>query len=146
MSNKRIYYRLESSYTTTNVCSLPYYINRFWRHEVDWTGSWRSARVFYVTAGTKHVRVHNTEFLYKVKQDRHCTCKRNIQPRSLNHCCRWKAISIIYSACVSVALVIQHGKGMRCIILITVACLRLPYFSTSFHKQHNFRKKSYWII
>jgi hypothetical protein len=34
--------------------------------------------------------------------------KRNIELRSLNHCCRGKEMSVTYSECVSVALVIQH--------------------------------------
>jgi hypothetical protein len=42
---------------------------------------------------------------------------------------------------VSVALVIQHAMGMRSIILPSVACLALPYFSTLSHNQHDFREK-----
>ena len=36
---------------------------------------------------------------------------------SLSHCCRGKAISIKYSECVSVTLVIQHAKRIYLIIL-----------------------------
>jgi len=39
--------------------------------------------------------------------------KLNIQARSCNHCCSWKAISIAYSKCVFVAFVIQHVMVMR---------------------------------
>ena len=58
-----------------------------------------------------------------------------------NHCCRGKTISIAHSECVSVALVIQHAKRMRHIILLSVACLSLPYISTLSHKQHDHRRK-----
>jgi hypothetical protein len=55
--------------------------------------------------------------------------------------CRGKAISMKNHECVSVALVIQHAKCMRCIILSSVASPALPHFSTLFHKRHDFRKK-----
>jgi hypothetical protein len=36
--------------------------------------------------------------------------KCNIEACSCNHCCRGNTISITYSQCVSVALVIRHAK------------------------------------
>ena len=39
-----------------------------------------------------------------------------------------QAKSITYSECVSVALVMQHAKRMRRIILPSVACPTVPYF------------------
>jgi hypothetical protein len=43
--------------------------------------------------------------------------QRNIEVRSRNHCCHGKAISITHSEYVPVAVVIQHAKRIRCIIL-----------------------------
>jgi hypothetical protein len=62
------------------------------------------------------------------QQDRKCTYKRNIAARSRNQCCHGKAIRITYSECVSVALVTQHAKRMRRIILSSVACLAVTVF------------------
>ena len=45
-------------------------------------------------------------------QDRQSTCKRNIEPRSCNHCYGGTLISITYTGCVSVALGIQHIMRM----------------------------------
>jgi len=60
--------------------------------------------------------------------------------QSQNHCFYRKAVSIIYTERVSVALVIQHAKLMCHIILSYVACLAVLYFYTLSHKWHNFQK------
>ena len=52
-----------------------------------------------------------------------------------------EAISIVYSECVFVAVVCQHIKRMRRLTLSFVACLAIAYFSTLFHKRHDFREK-----
>ena len=59
---------------------------------------------------------------------------RNTEARSSNHCCRRKALSIKYSW-VSVALVIQHAKRMRLIILLFAAYQALPCSSTLCQKK-----------
>jgi hypothetical protein len=56
--------------------------------------------------------------------------ERNIEARSRHYFSRGKAKSITYSECVSVALVAQHTKRMRRIILSSVACLAVPHFSS----------------
>ena len=48
---------------------------------------------------------------------------------------------ITYSEFVSVVLFIQHAKRMRHIVLSSVDCLELQYFSMLSHKRHNFREK-----
>jgi len=69
----------------------------------------------------------------------HYTCKRNVEARSFNHYWRGKAISITYSGCVSVALIIQRAKTIRSIIMSSVAWPAVQYFSTLSHKPHDFR-------
>jgi len=67
--------------------------------------------------------------------------ERNIEKRSRNHCYRGKTISITYSELMSIASVMQRAKRMRRIILSSVACPSLAYYSTFSHKRHDFREK-----
>jgi hypothetical protein len=57
---------------------------------------------------------------------------RNTEVRSCNHGCSGRAISVTYSKCVSIALVIQHAKPMRHIVLPSLACPGLQYFSPNY--------------
>ena len=66
---------------------------------------------------------------------------RNIATRSCNHCCSGKATIITYSECAFVALGIQHATLMRRVVLSSVACATLQYFSALSHKRHETAKK-----
>jgi hypothetical protein len=65
--------------------------------------------------------------------------QRNTEERLPAHCYRGKTASVIYSECVAVALVLEHAKCMRRIILSPVACPAVPYFYTFSHKRCDLR-------
>jgi hypothetical protein len=58
--------------------------------------------------------------------------------RSSNNCCSGKAISITYSECVFVALVVQHVKGMRHIVILGVSG-PIVFFPIISNKREDFR-------
>jgi len=67
--------------------------------------------------------------------------KRNIEARSRNYCCYWKAKSITYSNFVFVAFGIQHAMRMsRIVFLIRSLSGFTVFFHIFFHKRYDFRK------
>jgi hypothetical protein len=87
------------------------------------------------------VQNSKTYIFCKIQQDSQCTYQRNIEARSCSHRRRGKAISIIYSKYVFVAVVIQQAKRMRRIVLSSAACLALLNVSTLSHNRTSFEKK-----
>jgi hypothetical protein len=75
-------------------------------------------------------------YISHVQQDRQRMYKSNIEARSHNHCCHGKEISITYSEWVFVAFVTHNAKGMRRVILSSVAYLYLQYISGIFEKKY----------
>jgi len=78
----------------------------------------------------------------KGEHDRSCTYTSNTEVLSRNHSCCEKGKGMAHSGCVSVALAIQHLMRMRSIILSSVACPALSYYSTLSHKRQDFRGKN----
>ena len=76
-----------------------------------------------------------------IQQDRKCAYKRSIGVRLPNHCGSGKEVSITYSDCMSVALVLQHAKRLRRIVMPFVACVVPPSFFTLSHTRHDIRKQ-----
>ena len=75
------------------------------------------------------------------KKDGQSRYTRNNEVRSLNHCCCGHAIRTAYSECMSVDLVIQLARLIHRIILLSVACMAVKYFSTLSHRRHDLRRK-----
>ena len=61
---------------------------------------------------------------------------RNIEAHSCIHCCSGKAANIKYSACVFVAISIQHAMRMRYCHLLPLRLCNI--FSTLSQKRHDF--------
>ena len=67
--------------------------------------------------------------------------KHHVEVRLRNHCCHGIAMSLIYYECVFVTLVIHLILHTCHIILLCVACLAVPYFSTLSKKGMIFGQK-----
>jgi hypothetical protein len=84
------------------------------------------------------------------KQDRQCTYKRKFETRSPNHCFHGKSINITHFECF--CGLIYPAMRLRLIVLSSVFCLTVPYFSTLPHKRQNFgkillnTKYAYWFL
>ena len=66
--------------------------------------------------------------------------QRNIETRSCIHCCCGKVKIITYYESVFVALASMESDAQYYIVIFS--CLALPYFSTLFHRRHDFLKKT----
>jgi len=78
------------------------------------------------------------------KQERQCTYNVTLTYFRVTIVAVKKQL-VLYMLIVSVALVIQHAVRMRSIISPSVTCPGVQYFSTFFHKRHDFSKKLFSI-
>jgi hypothetical protein len=74
----------------------------------------------------------------KITRQAMCVCSNS--ELSHNLCCISVAVSITYSECVFVVLVLQHAMRMLLFILPSVRCLAVPLFFTLSYKQHDFQE------
>jgi len=65
------------------------------------------------------------------KQDRQSTYKCKIEAGSCNNCCRGKAIIIMYSECVSVAVIVKHSMLIRHIVICVLSRSTDSIFSSA---------------
>jgi hypothetical protein len=108
-----------------------------WRYSPGWALASIAIRLQVSRSLALRVSLHSFIPIFLGRTGKY---KSNNEARSCNNSCRTKAISITYSECESVALVIRYAMRMRHIILLSVACVDPLYFATS-HKRHNFRGK-----
>jgi len=120
------------------------YLHQFINSELD-VGQWTRRCSRYPWSTSRPIAmVHYTLLLeyIKLSGDQTVNVRINLNTEGLspNHCCCGKALSTIYSQCVSVALIIQQAERMRPIVLSSAAYLAGQYFSTLSHKRHDFRE------
>ena len=109
----------------------------------------RNSQIICRKSSIENGILDRVRYFTKVTQWR--TRRYNTEACSCRHSCSVKAINITRTGCCVCVCVcvccigIQHPRLSRRIILTFFTCLALQYFSTLFHKRHDFlKKKSYW--
>jgi hypothetical protein len=110
-----------------------------WKYNQEYNSNYYVLRLYVILSSLCSIRTNCGSIDI---QDRQYAYKRNIEARSLNRFSRGKPINITFYGPVFVALVIHYPLRMRRIILSSVACLALPYFSTLIKGM--IFGKSYW--
>ena len=64
----------------------------------------------------------------------------NINARSYSYCCNGTGVLLILNVCLQLLV---SSTQWTCVILSSLACPALQYFTTLSHKRHDFRKESY---
>lgn len=81
-------------------------------------------------------------FFYK--RDRQRKYKVTLRRVRVIICLSAKTINLTYSECVFLELIIQHGKRVPRIILLSLPCPVLQLFSSPLtHKRYNYRRRAY---
>jgi hypothetical protein len=106
---------------------------------------YRSSWTWTFSSGTSAtIPFHNvTSGTIDVLNNFYCTHKHKIEAQLHSHCCRSKASIIAYSECVC-SLLHPACKARAPYYTVTLTYLVLTYFSTLFHKRHDFTGKN-WL-
>jgi hypothetical protein len=133
------------SYNISASCVLRISVSRSFQLNVRVTAILKPSQMMISSTDTQNTE-HTLPYRILVLQERQFMCDGENEARSHNHVYRVKSITITYSMWMYVALVIQHAKRMRCVIVSVMACPVISNFSTFSRKWDDFRRKKILTI